>query len=53
MESHEILFMVSSDADVVAIYGDEELHEKASEKILTVPSRDRARGFQDTLANSS
>ena len=50
MESHEILFMVSSDTDVLAVH--EESHEEASERILTVPSRDRARGLQRNLANS-
>ena len=43
--------MVSSDANVVPVYGDEESHEEASEKISTVPGRDRARGLHETLAN--
>ena len=45
--------MISSDAEVVAVYGDEESHEEASEKISTVPGQDRARGLQETLVNSS
>ena len=45
--------MISSDAEVVAVYGDEESQEEASEKISTVPGRDRARGLQETLVNSS
>ena len=53
VETHENLFMVSIDADVAAIYGDEESHEEASERISTVPGQDRARGLQDTFANSS
>ena len=53
VESHEILFMVSSHADVVAVYGDEESHEEASERISTVPGRDRARGLHENFANSS
>ena len=53
VESHEILFMVSSDADILAVHGDEESHEEATETISTVPSRDRARGLQETLAISS
>ena len=53
MESHEILFNVSGDADVLTVHGDEESHEEASERISTVPGRDRARGLQQTLANSS
>ena len=52
-KSHEILFMFSSDADVAAVYGDEESHEEASERISTSPGQDRARGLQDTFANSS
>ena len=41
--------MVLSDADVVTVYGDEESHEEASERISTVPGRDRARGLQRPL----
>ena len=52
MESHKILFMISSDADVLVVHGDEESHKQASEKISTVPVLDRARGLQETLANS-
>ena len=40
-------------SDVLIVHGDEESHEEASEKILTVRCRDRARGLQETLANSS
>ena len=50
---HETALMVSSDADVLAVYGDEESHEEASERISTVPGRYRTRGLQETLANSS
>ena len=53
MNSHETLLMVSSDADVLAVYGDEESHEEASEKTSTVRGQDRVRGLQETLANSS
>ena len=53
MESHENLSIVSSDADVVAVYRDEEAHEEASERISTIPGRDWAGGLQETLANSS
>ena len=40
-------------ADVLIVNGDEESYEKASERISTVPGRYRARGNQETLANSS
>ena len=53
MKLHEIVLMVSSDADVLVVYVDEESHEEASEIISTVPGRDRARSLQETLANSS
>ena len=53
VESHKILSMVLSDADAAAVYGDEESHEEASERISKIPGRDRARSFQKTLANSS
>ena len=53
VESHEILSMVSSDADAAAVYGDEESHEEASVRISKFPGRDRARSLQETLANSS
>ena len=39
MESHKILFMVSGDVDVLAVHGDEESHEEASERLSTVPGR--------------
>ena len=45
--------MVSGDADVLAVHGDEESHEEASERVSTVPDRDRSEGLQETLANPS
>ena len=33
MESHKVLFMVLGDADVLAVHGDEESHEEASESV--------------------
>ena len=53
MESHKIIFVVSDDADVLAVHGDEESLEEASERISAVPDRDRARCLQETLANPS
>ena len=53
MESHKILFMFSGDAEVLAVHGDEKSHEEASERVSTVPGRDRAGGFQETLADPS
>ena len=51
VESHEILFMVSvsSDADVAALYGDEESHEEASERKSTVPAEIRPEAFKRPL----
>ena len=48
VESHEIFFMVSvsSDADVAAVYGDEESHEEASERISTVTAKIRPEAFK-------
>ena len=49
MESQKILHMVSSDVDVLVVHGDEGSHEEASERVSTVPGRDRAGNFQETL----
>ena len=51
LESHEILPMVSNDVDVLVVHGDEGSYEEASVRVSTVPGRDRAGSFQDTLAN--
>ena len=55
VESHKVLPMVSADVDVdvLVVQGDEGSHEEASEEVSTVPGRDRAESFQDTLANTS
>ena len=53
MESHKILPMVSSDVDVLVVHGDEGSHEETSERVSTVPGRDRAGSFQETLAYPS
>ena len=45
MESHKFLTMISSDVDVLVVYGDEGSHEEASERVSTVPGRDRAGTF--------
>ena len=41
--------MVLSDFDVLVVHGDEGSHEEASERVRTVPVRDRAGSFQETL----
>ena len=41
----------SSDVDVLVVHGDEGSHEEASERLSTVPGRDRAGCFQKALAN--
>ena len=53
VESHKILPMVSSDVDVLVVHGDEGSQEEASERVSTVPGRDRAGSIQNTLAISS
>ena len=53
MELHTILLMVSGDTDVFAVHVDEESHEEASERISSVPGRDRAGGLQETYAQPS
>ena len=53
MKSHKILPMVSSDVDVLVIHGDEGSHEETSEGVSTVPGRDRAGSFQETLVYPS
>ena len=42
-----------SNFDVLFIHGDEGSHEETSEEVSTVPGRDRAGSFQETLANPS
>ena len=53
LDSHTILLMVSGDTHVLAVYVDEESHEEASQRISSVPGRDRAGGLQETLTNTS
>ena len=43
--------MVSSDIDILVVYGDERPHEKASEKTPRVPGIDRTGSLQETFAD--
>ena len=43
--------MVSSDTDISVVYGDEGSYEEASERISTIPSRDRTGSLQETFAD--
>ena len=51
MEPHKVLSVVSSGIDILVVYGDERPHEEASERITTVPSRDRNGSLQETFAD--
>ena len=53
MESPKVLLMVLNDIDVLVVHGDEGSHEEASESVSTIPGRDRAGSFPNTLANPS
>ena len=53
VESHKILPIVSSEVDFLVVHGDRGSHEEASEKVSTVPGRDRTGSFQETLDNLS
>ena len=49
----KFFFMVSGNADVLAVHGDEESQEEASERVSTVPGRDWAGSLQETLGKPS
>ena len=51
MEPHKVLPVVSSNIDILIVYGDERPHEKAPERIPTVPGRDRTGSLQETFAD--
>ena len=51
MEPHKVLSVVSSDIDILVVYGDERPHEEASERIPTVPGRDRTGNLQEIFAD--
>ena len=53
MEPHKDLYVVSSDVDVLAVYGDERSHEEISKGTSTVHGRDRTGSLQDTSAGPS
>ena len=50
MEPHKVLPVVSSDTDILVVYGDEVLYEETSEKISAVPGGDRAGSLQKIFA---
>ena len=51
--THKVLSLVSSDVDVLVIHDNEGSYEEISERISTVPGRDRTGGFQETSADPS
>ena len=53
MEPHKVLPEVSSDIDILVVYGDERPHEKTSYGVSTVPGRDRTESLQETFADPS
>ena len=53
VESHQVLSVVSSDVDILVVYGDEGSHEEKSEGISTAPGRDRPGSLQETSADPS
>ena len=53
MEPREVLPVVSSDVDVLAVHGDERLHEEISKGISTVPGRNWTGSLQETSADPS
>ena len=53
MEPREVLPVVSSDVDVLAVHGDERSHEEISKGISTVPGRNRTGSLQGTSVDPS
>ena len=53
MEPLEVLSLVSSDVDVLVIYGNKGSYEEITNGISTVPGRDRTGGLQETCADPS
>ena len=51
MEPLEVLSLVSSDVDVLVIYGNEGSYEELPKGISTFPGRDRTGGLQETSAD--
>ena len=51
MEPHKVLSLVSSDVDILVIYGNEGSYEEISKGISTVPGRDRTGSLQETSAD--
>ena len=49
MESHKIIFMVLGDPDVLAVHGDEESHEEASERVSLVSGKLGPEAFKGPL----
>ena len=53
MEPHKVFSLVSSDVNVLVIYGNEGSYEEISKRISTVPGRDRTGSLQETSADPS
>ena len=51
IEPHKVLPVVSSDTDILVVYGDEGSYEKASQRMSTIPGRDRTGSLQETFAD--
>ena len=49
MEQHKVHPVVSS--DILVVYGDKESYEKASQRMSTIPARDRSGSLQETFAD--
>ena len=53
MEPHEVLFVVSSDVNILVVHSDERSHEEIPKGISTVPGGDRSRSLHETSADPS
>ena len=53
MEPREVLPVVSSDVDVLAVHGDERSHEEISKGISAIPGINRTGSLQETSADPS
>ena len=51
MEPHEVVSLVSSDVNILVIYGNEGSYEETSKGVSTVPGRDRTGSLQETSAD--
>ena len=53
LDSYTIFLIVQGDVDFLAVCRDQKPHEETSERVSSVPGKNRARGFQAAAAHTS